>query len=415
MKDKIVRVLSIGVVVVIGIVVTAYFFRSSSPLEQSELIRYWGAKYDEAQLIGVKVTDQFRKTREDVKKMSVLTAESVCGMKTAAQMKSKIIDFYETEGKVASKDQIDKWESEYSCDAAAQEKIERAKIGDRLKSDDDTQIIPQASAKSFSIEWPLDSGRVADIQTRDTSTASGHHTHSIDLAMPVGTELKSVCDGAVDEINERNLKGRVLVIQCDSGERLLYGHLSGYKVAMKGRVSAGQVVAFSGGGSGTNKDKFVEEQTTGAHLHFEVWEKIEGKYIQVELPKRMLIWQKQAANKSVDVYMTHYHLGVVAQNDASPCVGASGKDLCAAKKDGNHIIALTSDKRKELGIKFGDKVNVTGKDFNFIASVEDEMAIRFRQRCIKKRESGGFCIKADYGCFAGGVCYSGIVNIEKVI
>lgn len=410
MKDKIVRVLSIGVVVVIGIVVTAYFFRSSSPLEQSELIRYWGAKYDEAQLIGVKVTDQFRKTREDVKRMSALAAESVCGMKTAAQMKSKIIDFYETEGKVASKDQIDKWASEYSCDEDAQEKIERAKIGDRLKSDDDTQIIPQASAKSFSIEWPLDSRRVADVQTRDTSTASGHHTHSIDLAMPIGTELKSICDGAVDEINERNLKGRVLVVRCDSGERLLYGHLSGYKVAMKDRVSAGQIVAFSGGGSGTSKDKFVDEQTTGAHLHFEIWEKKNGQYVQVKLPERMIIYQEKLSSKSTKVYMTHYNLGVAAQNDSSPCIGASGKNLCILRRNGSHTIALTKDKRQELNVKFGDKVMVVGDKFHFVAFVEDEMNKRFRERCIKKQ---GYCIKADYACFKGETCFSGLVTIEK--
>lgn len=395
-------------------VLAPFLFKAEyqKPAKQAELIKYWGSKYDESQLLGVQVEDKFRSIKVDLIAAVEIAATSKCGMQKAAAMKNKIVGYYTETGQAADEEQLQKWEKESECNLDDQKKTERLNMADRLKSDDDSPLVPSASATSFNIEWPLDSRRVANLKTRDTSTASGHHTHSIDLAMPFGTELKSICDGAVAEINERKLKGRVLVIQCDHGERVLYGHLSGYKVAMKDRVKAGQVVAFSGGEANSLKDEFVDEQTTGPHLHFEVWEKQGDAYVQVKLPERMLIYQDPVPTpkKEVTVYMTHYNLGVVGQNDASPCVGASGKDLCHMKKSGEHIIALTVDKRKELGVTFGSKVTVKLGNETFTASVEDEMNKRFRVGCIKKQ---GACIKADYACFKGGACLSGVVSISK--
>jgi len=52
------------------------------------------------------------------------------------------------------------------------------------------------------------------------------------------------------------------------------------------------------------------------------------------------------------IYATHYTLGDVKQNDASPWVGASGKNL----KDIPNVVALTKDVRRSLNIKFGDVI-----------------------------------------------------------
>ena len=55
-------------------------------------------------------------------------------------------------------------------------------------------------------------------------------------------------------------------------------------------------------------------------------------------------------------YFTHYDLGDINQNDSSPCHGASGADLCFLARQGVNTMALTSDIRAKIGVKFGDKV-----------------------------------------------------------
>lgn len=57
-------------------------------------------------------------------------------------------------------------------------------------------------------------------------------------------------------------------------------------------------------------------------------------------------------------YFTHYDLGDYRQNDKTPCIGASGKDLCKLERSGVRTMALTSDIRKKMGIKFGDTVKL---------------------------------------------------------
>jgi len=96
---------------------------------------------------------------------------------------------------------------------------------------------------------------------------------------------------------------------------------------------------------------------------------------------------------ATEYYFTHYDLGDVNQNDSTPCVGASGKDLCYLQRQGVQTMALTVDIRKKLWIKFWQKVFLLwDKWCTGIFQVEDEMNKRFRTRCIKRE---GVCIKWD--------------------
>ena len=97
-------------------------------------------------------------------------------------------------------------------------------------------------------------------------------------------------------------------------------------------------------------------------------------------------------------YFTHYDLGDVNQNDAAPCHGASGRNLCDLEKNGEKTIALTVDVRKSLGVKFGDKVRLDGP-CSGTYRLEDEMNQRFRYACVKK---DGLCIKGDIPSCGGG-------------
>lgn len=102
--------------------------------------------------------------------------------------------------------------------------------------------------------------------------------------------------------------------------------------------------------------------TTGWHVHFEYRVKNKGgtwasqRYFTA-IREKALDNQRKNVMKTDwvwgdKVFATAYDLGDVNQNDASPFIGASGKDL-------RHVynpIALTLDVRKALGIKFGDVI-----------------------------------------------------------
>lgn len=67
-------------------------------------------------------------------------------------------------------------------------------------------------------------------------------------------------------------------------------------------------------------------------------------------------------------------------------------------------MAITSDIRKKMGIKFGDTVILKG-DIGCAGTyqVHDEMNKRFRTRCII-RKGTGLCIKGDIASMPGGRC-----------
>jgi murein DD-endopeptidase MepM/ murein hydrolase activator NlpD len=174
--------------------------------------------------------------------------------------------------------------------------------------------------------------------------------------------------------------------------------------------------------------------TTWIHVHLEYWH----KYIN-----RSLVWEKennaysrnlcdQREWKFCDVYndskvasipqkknqvlakstgkekyyFTHYDLGVVGQNDSSPCHGASGADLCFLAREGVNTMALTVDIRNKLGVKWWDKVILEWDAWcRWIYEVHDEMNPRYRVvNGWVKRPWTNYYIKGDLPGKPGGAC-----------
>lgn len=157
--------------------------------------------------------------------------------------------------------------------------------------------------------------------------------------------------------------------------------------------------------------------SSGTHLHMEIWygytnvsyefalglkyKSLDGTVLLND--RRFNFWQPQP--KTTPVYFfTRYDLWDVSQNDSSPCHWASWKDLCALEKSWVKTMALTSDVRAYLWIKFWDKVKLTwapGCEWTY--QVEDEMNLRFRSWCIK-RPWTDICIKWDLPSKEGWAC-----------
>lgn len=88
-----------------------------------------------------------------------------------------------------------------------------------------------------------------------------NHRHTgIDFSMPTGTELRSIRDGIVTQVNDLGNQnaGKMIKIKWEDGHEAIYGHLSKFNVSEGQLVHKGDIIGYSGN-SGFS---------TGAHLHF---------------------------------------------------------------------------------------------------------------------------------------------------
>ncbi|TCP38756.1 peptidase M23-like protein [Tamaricihabitans halophyticus] len=87
-------------------------------------------------------------------------------------------------------------------------------------------------------------------------------THGgIDLAAPLGTPIRAVTSGTVIEAGPASGFGNWVRIQHPDNTVTVYGHMAVYHVRAGQRVTTGERIAEVGN----------EGQSTGPHLHLEVW------------------------------------------------------------------------------------------------------------------------------------------------
>jgi len=84
----------------------------------------------------------------------------------------------------------------------------------------------------------------------------------IDIANSIGTPIVAAADGVVIEAGPASGFGLWVRIQHDDGTITVYGHMEDYSVREGERVKAGEQIARIGN----------RGQSTGPHLHFEVWD-----------------------------------------------------------------------------------------------------------------------------------------------
>lgn len=86
--------------------------------------------------------------------------------------------------------------------------------------------------------------------------------YGIDIANSIGTPIVAAADGVVIEAGPASGFGLWVRIQHDDGTITVYGHMLDYSVQEGERVKAGEQIARIGN----------RGQSTGPHLHFEVWD-----------------------------------------------------------------------------------------------------------------------------------------------
>ena len=93
----------------------------------------------------------------------------------------------------------------------------------------------------------------------DPKTGKPKEFHNgIDLAVPVGTQIKSPMTGVVDAVTSVGDGGNQIIIKHTNGYKTGYAHLSKQLVKKGDKVKQGDIIGLSG-----NTGK-----STGPHLHF---------------------------------------------------------------------------------------------------------------------------------------------------
>ena len=131
-----------------------------------------------------------------------------------------------------------------------------------LRSDSGAPVtVADTTAVVLSVpsRWPLS---VRSFRTRGLAEGDpGAERHSgLDLAVPVGSDVRATGGARVKEIGTDSAYGRFVLLEHPQGYESMYGHLSRVIVAPGDSVRAGQVIGLSGNSG----------RSTAPHLHFEI-------------------------------------------------------------------------------------------------------------------------------------------------
>ncbi len=151
-------------------------------------------------------------------------------------------------------------------DARLKEKAERALIEKGLLKAEDIGKADPNFRQQFS--WPV-YGRVsAGFKNAAYHKHFGVPHYGMDIVVGQETPVAAAADGVVFLVRDGGAKGySYILIGHRGGYATLYGHIFESLVTTGQEVTAGQIIALSGGTPGTHG---AGPMTTGAHLHFEV-------------------------------------------------------------------------------------------------------------------------------------------------
>lgn len=138
----------------------------------------------------------------------------------------------------------------------AAEAAERQREAERIAREEAERIARELASRPSAV-FPTIGALTSGFGPRWGTAHNG-----IDIANAIGTPIKSVTDGTVIESGPASGFGLWVRIQQDDGTIGVYGHIDQSLVSVGQQVRAGDVIATMGN----------RGQSTGPHLHFEVWQ-----------------------------------------------------------------------------------------------------------------------------------------------
>ncbi|MBF0327542.1 MAG: M23 family metallopeptidase [Nitrospirae bacterium] len=141
----------------------------------------------------------------------------------------------------------------------------KRQIENTVKSVDGIQTFLQQQRDlyhSTPMGWPIKGRVTSEYGQRENPKYGGREFHSgIDISAPVGTSVKSTADGVVSFSGWSQGNGNLVVVEHGLGFSTMYAHNSALRVVVGQKVKRGEVLAYVGSTG----------NTTGPHLHYEVW------------------------------------------------------------------------------------------------------------------------------------------------
>lgn len=121
-------------------------------------------------------------------------------------------------------------------------------------------VVEKFFAKYLSDDFPLWIKPIKGIIGKEFSPEEGHL--GLDFLAKEGTPILAPLDGTIIFADYTTANGKVIIILHKKNYLSVYKHCSAILKSVRTDVMQGEVIALSGN-TGTN--------TTGAHLHFEIW------------------------------------------------------------------------------------------------------------------------------------------------
>lgn len=139
-----------------------------------------------------------------------------------------------------------------------------ARLGEKSAKE---QGVKEAALANGAPQAVIYDGTTYTLPTRGEFTSGfggrwGVTHYGIDLAAPIGTPIYALADGVVEKAGPASGFGMWVVLRHTDGTSSVYGHINRSVVEAGQQVKAGEQIAEVG-----NKG-----QSTGPHLHLEVWE-----------------------------------------------------------------------------------------------------------------------------------------------
>ncbi|MFN7160151.1 MAG: murein hydrolase activator EnvC family protein [Candidatus Gracilibacteria bacterium] len=192
------------------------------------------------------LVEENRKLQEEIQKEVLLQQESIKEIETKLEAFQKNIA---------------------SSSLSPEEIAERAKILAQLG---------EGTNGKLGLDWPVPPLRGITAYFHDSSYVNtfGVAHSAIDIPAPQASEIHSPADGYVTKVKDSGLGYSYIMVAHNGGVMTLYGHVSKILVTAGDLVKRGDIIGLSGGTPGTAGAGWM---TTGAHLHFEVFQ--DGKHV----------------------------------------------------------------------------------------------------------------------------------------
>jgi murein DD-endopeptidase MepM/ murein hydrolase activator NlpD len=129
----------------------------------------------------------------------------------------------------------------------------RARVGSESRPPGPGPTVPR--------EWPLfEPGYVTRGQVQLGAAEKEEPHPGLDIAVPVGTQVRASGGGSVNQIGDDPEYGLYVLLDHPEGYQTMYGHLSRIIVTGGQNLEAGEVIGLSGNSG----------RSTAPHLHFEI-------------------------------------------------------------------------------------------------------------------------------------------------